>query len=578
MALKSPRTSRESKFSHLGASFDESTAPDQTESWRCKPRISSQRPSSPPRLPVPAPPSLLHPGDDPVIGTADEVLEVVDFSDLGKFVGEDAPGQNQPSASPSQRRRQRGRSATSEFMENMPTSQGPSELPGREVISLCVTETEATERLTTERQYGSIQSSTIHFDGPMSSGIGHSSTSLHRPYKNFSSFREPPIAALDDVMSRIKGALDNMQVDSAKEAATDIVDTRLGPGSNKFMKLRPSGTFRSLPKEPKWLPPALRPQNSHYDEEDFGVTGCDPPYSPSLTPLVVVKFPKVSHPVEPIHKRQLRLSTIPDYVRWDILSWDPPVDGMNKRDLSINDVLFRKFKGRRYQVTLPRSVRPRVHIPTMSSRVTPLHGRQKVLDDLVSWRRGPPSDIKDQKSEKPASSVCPLDVTRHSPRLSVAPPEDIREPVTADDTSTKLEKQLLRLKNQPKLPPGSVVGFYRNPISTGQQPNGTVNFTVVSELEDGQNLPQSGAVSSSVVENSHPTVSISLNTDIDTCGHSKDTDSPNTGPSESKSPEVSSAYNMHDLDYSYLTCTRWSGRFSLQHQRHLGHHGQRTSP
>lgn len=555
LILEHTRSSRESKFPRLGASSDEPTAPNLAESWRCKTHVSSQRPSSPTRLPVLAPLPLLHAGDEPITSTADENLEVVDFSDLGKLVGEDVLGPHQSSANQS-RPRQRGRSTTSEFFEDTPTSQGPSEFPGREVVSLCTesSPTETTERSTSDRQYGSTQGpSTTSFDGFMSSGTCYSLTSLHRPHKNFTSFREPPIAALDDVMSRIKGALDNMQVDSAKEAVIDIADARPGLGSNKSTKLKPPGTTRSLPKEAKWLPPALRSQRSHHDhgQEDFAVTGYDPPHSPRLTPRVVVKFPKVSHAVEPIQKRQLRSSTMPDYVRWDILSWNPPVEGMNKRSFSINDVLFKKFKGHRYQVTLPRSVRtgPRVHIPTMSSRVSPLYGRPKTLDDLVSWRRGP-SDTKDQKSEKPMSSVRPLDVISHSPRPSIASLEDLPEPITVDDTSTKLEKQLIRPRNQPKLPPGSAIGFYRNPTLTIQQPNGTVNFTVISELEDGKNLPQLEAISPSLAESSISTMSTNPNTDSVAYEHSKDTESPKTGLSDSKSPEdsVSFPYYVYYLD------------------------------
>lgn len=549
LTLNHTRSSHESKFLPLGASSDEPTSPNLAESWRCKARVFSQRPSSPTRLPVPAPLPLLHAGDEPVTSNADENLEVVDFSDLGKLVGEDVPGPHQSSANQS-RPRQRGRSAASEFFEDTPTSQGPSELPGREVVSLYTepSPTETTERSTSERQYGSIQGPSItSFDGLMSSGTSYSLTSLHRPHKNFTSFREPPIAALDDVMSRIKGALDNMQVDSAKEAVIDIADARLG--SNKFTKLKPPGTTRSLPKEAKWLPPALRSHRSYHhdhDQEDFSVTGCDPPHSPRLAPRIVVKLPKVSHPVEPIQKRQLRLSTFPDYVRWDILSWNPPVDGMTKRGFSINDVLFKKFKGHRYQVTLPRSVRtgPRVHIPTMSSRVSPLYGRPKILDDLVSWRRGAPSDTKDQKSDKPTSSVRPPDVTSHSPRPSVASPEDLPEPITVDDASTKLEKQLIRPRNQPRLPPGSAIGFYRNPTLTNQQPNGTVHFTVVSELEDGKNSPQLEAISPSLAERSLSTVSTNPNTDSVTYEHNRDTESLKTGLSDSKSPEDSTERSL----------------------------------
>ncbi|KAL4069454.1 hypothetical protein J3A83DRAFT_3562185 [Scleroderma citrinum] len=539
LSLKShTRSSRESKSSCFGPSSDEPT-PDQADSWRCKTRVSSQKFSSPTRPLVPVPPLILHGGHEPVTSTADESLEVVDFSDLGKFVGvEDVLRPDQ--SSPDQRPRQRGRAVASDFFEDTPTSQGP----GHEVVGLWIepSPAEAAERSTSERQHSSTQSPlAANFDGPMSLGNGHSSAFVHRPHRNFTSFREAPIAVLDDVMSRIKGALDNMQIDSAKEAVADVGDAR--PGGNKFMKMKPPGTTRLLPKEGKWLPPALRSQRSYHDhdQEDFGVTGCDPPHSPRLMP-VVVKFPKVSRPVEPIHKRQ---STVHDSAWLDILSWNPPVEGMNKRDLSINSVLFRKAKNTRYQVTLPRPVRSsgtgsRAHNPTMFSRVSQLPGRPKILDDLVSWRRRAPPDSVDQRAEQPASLVYPHDDIRHSPRASVASAEDHPEPATTDAPSTKSDKQLMRPKNQPKLPPGSAVGFYRDPSLTGQQSNGTVNFTVISELEDRQSSPQAESkitASPSMAESSSSTMHTSHTADSVTDEHSKDTAPLTAGLPESKSPE-----------------------------------------
>ncbi|KAI6045050.1 hypothetical protein EDC04DRAFT_192561 [Pisolithus marmoratus] len=259
---------------------------------------------------------------------------------------------------------------------------------------------------------------------------------------------------------------------------------------------KPLATARTLPNEGRWLPPALRSPRLHHSHEleAFGVTGCDPPH-PRLTLDVTVTIPKVSRPIDTVPKQQLFLSTKHDYVRWDILSWDPPVEGMNKRDFSVNDVLFRKSKNRRYQVVLPRPSThvgntPRVHLPAVFSKFSSPSGRPKALDELVSWRRVHSSSKKDQASElsvQPEERLPFCDVSHGSVCTTEPSSEDISE--SAEDTPAKAEKQLLRSRTQPKLPPGSAVGFYRDLSSTAQQPNGSVNFIVSSELEDGHCVP-----------------------------------------------------------------------------------------
>ncbi|KAG1716348.1 hypothetical protein ID866_832 [Astraeus odoratus] len=557
------RSSRDSRFSRLITSPDESSTPDHVDSWRSRMRVPPQKPPSPAQPTISAPPPVLHGGEEPVTNAPVESLEVVDFSDLGKLVGIDEASTRPSQSSRDQRPSHRGRPVASDFFEDLPTKVDSFSIREREVTKRN-TEPPAVE--TGEYFHSSTQNvSAVRStsDGPHSlSPAGHPSVGYpHRPQRAFTSFREAPIAVLDDVISRIKGALDNMQVDSAKEVSTDAVDNPSGLSSHKSTKPKVLGTVKTLPKEAKWLPPAMRPQRSQHDanQEVFDVTGCDPPQSPRLAPdIVVVKFPKVSRPIETISKRQLRLSTSHNNVRWDILSWDPPVEGM-KRDFSINDVLFGKPKNRRYQVTFPRSIRssasgattgPRVHLPAMFSKVSPLSGRPRALDDLVSWRRGATLSTKDQKTEQSAAVLPPGDVTGNSPRSSETSAGDPSDAITSVESSPKAEKQLLRPRTQPKLPPGSAIGFYRDPSMTSPQSSSAVNFTVNSELQDSPR-PQSHVTISPLVATS-PLVTLPTAPEGDNVaeGSGKDIESPNINlemRAESRSPDDSVGYLLDTI-------------------------------
>lgn len=143
-------------------------------------------------------------------------------------------------------------------------------------------------------------------------------------------FREASMTALDDTLLRIRGAINHMHENNDR---TPVKDT---PEPAKPPEVPP-------PKEtvtPKWIPPARRqPQPATQTAEAFDVTARPPPRSPK--PEFKVHLPEVSTTLEPIPKKKLQKSEAPAApMRWDILSFNPPVQGMSSKDLSVNNVLF----------------------------------------------------------------------------------------------------------------------------------------------------------------------------------------------------------------------------------------------
>ena len=339
-------------------------------------------------------------------------------------------------------------------------------------------------------------------NGTHSFSRGHTSPTApyHRLSKGPPPFRQVTMSALDDVMSRIKGALDDMQVDAGRGASSnDPVDWRAGVSKPKVRLLEPPTSTRTLSKDAKWLPPALRQPRQDLEREVFGTTCCEPPYSPRSVALVV-KLPAALRTVDAVPRRQLHLlKSSSTHVRFDTLSWDPPVDGMNKRDMSVNEVLFRRpYPGKgnkfRFRVQLPRTTRthsasiPKVNLPSVFTKINQTPGRSKALDNLPTWRKGPAPSTTAQKT--PLLEEAPLisDVTSCSPAPELtALPSDT---TVTQEVSAKAEPSLSRQRAQPKLPAGSAVGFYRDPGPSFQDSKSAVNFTVISELEETIHVPQ----------------------------------------------------------------------------------------
>ncbi|KAG6381401.1 hypothetical protein JVT61DRAFT_5815 [Boletus reticuloceps] len=524
------RPQRDTGVSRSTTTINGSLAPsDQVDSWRSQTRLPPQP------LPALSPPVFQEPSDV----VADDNLEVVDFSDLGKFIGGEqaslaslTPAPSSYSPTSPDRHPFPPRPVASDFFEDAPMhvvaktiTSPPSErhtlpivpeasvLPSSEQIqvpsSIQTAPTQGVREQDSHRLSGP--------NGAHTSARTHPSPAAphHRSSKGPAPYRQVTMSALDDVMSRIKGALDDMQVGAGKATSSnEHLDWRAGVSKPKVRVVEPPVSTRMSSKDTKWLPPALRQPQRDLEQEVFGTTYCDPPCSPRPDTLVV-KLPVTLRPVDAIPKRQLHLlKSSSSYVRFDTLSWDPPVDGMSKRDLSVNEILFKRpppGKGNRlrYKVQLPRTIRtysaslPKVNLPSGFSKNNIAPGRLKAVDDLPTWRRGPVSSSTTQKTVLSEEKSPILDVTGCSPALELT--ALLSERTVTQEVTTKSEFYLVRQRTQPKLPEGSAVGFYRDPGSSSQDSKNTVNFTVTSELEGATRVSQpeskgSDAIASPVVD------------------------------------------------------------------------------
>jgi serine/arginine repetitive matrix protein 2 len=520
----------------------------QAESWRSKAN---------PLPPVPQPSTSLRPPSsvlnqpasvDPLATSASEELEVVDFSELGKFVGVDESGDtlnteiissprrpvasdffddsHDKTAPPLKSdigpwRRSSATEATDDHKhrdERDLSNKGHSRTPSDAKVRL---ESGETSR---DSIISSASSLADHSTGTQSIVVT-SSISPQRQSRAPAIYREAAMSALDDVMSRIKGALDGMQANEPSKESQHHA-------SNAPHSLPQKPSFTSIPlktqstSDPRWIPPPLRAsQPFEFDvqtREVFDVTGCSPPHSPRPAwNTFTVRLPTVSASLEPLTKRQFNLfKNPPVHVRWDILSFDPPVFEM-RREFSFNDIFpqLRRpspaYKGRhKYRVLLPRTRSlnrantmygtsgPKVHLPANvvppKSAASGAFGRSTIADGLSTWRKAPLHTAKNEGAE--ARMADPgLDTVSRSPPpdlpssnsvgVTAISKSDSSTPLKADDVSVQ------RSRSQPKMPPGSAVAFYRNShidtVSTS--PQTLVNFIVSSELEDSPEAASNGA-------------------------------------------------------------------------------------
>ncbi|KAF8559320.1 hypothetical protein OG21DRAFT_723617 [Imleria badia] len=321
---------------------------EQVDSWRSKTQLP----------PPPFPALLPTESQEPCDVVADDNLEVVDFSDLGKFIsGEQAslasatPAPSSYSPTSSDRHSFPARPVASDFFEDpsphvvAKTATSPSS--ERHTLPIVP---EASALLSTEQiqvpsslvptapTQGMREHDSHRFSGPNGTHRSYPSPTVphHRLGKGPAPSRQFTMSTLNDAMSRIKGALDNMQVDAGRgTSSNEPMDRRASVSKPKVRVLEPPISTRTLSKDAKWLPPALRQPRQDLEQEVFGATRCEPPCSPRPVTLVV-KLPTISRPIDAIPKRQIHLlKNSSSHIRFDTLSWNPPVDGMSKRDLSI---------------------------------------------------------------------------------------------------------------------------------------------------------------------------------------------------------------------------------------------------
>ncbi|KAJ3736928.1 hypothetical protein DFJ43DRAFT_1048471 [Lentinula guzmanii] len=475
------------------------------ESWRTKlPAHTPQRPSQSPTTQSTStaterpraisfatpPPSAL----DQVESSKD--LEVVDYSDLAKFIGvsekteeEQArslePEKLETAPSPSKPRRP----VASDFFEDEPPpAAAPSSTIARSDAGSWKTN-KTTSALsqghgnfindgTTQPEPESaapevvvlVQASVEQSSAPTPA---HSSSNVTRR----SQYKEATMSALDDTISRIKGALDVMHEKDHKQPPAELDQTH-----------KRSTVASSSIQSNRWVPPALREPRP---TETFATTSPEPPKSPKAWNVFTVKIPTTSTRRDSVPPRQMHFFNESQPVRWDILSFIPHVEGMSRREFTLNDVLFRKsysyggYNGKlKYPVRIPKSVL-RVNIPSQSvtARLPAggAFGKSTSAAGASTWRKS----ATQTTGKADLNSSIGLDTTSKSP-----PPEPEAVSETKNEESVESESEdislvPMRSRFQPKMPAGSGVAFYRNShvLNTESGSKPSVSFFATNELE-----------------------------------------------------------------------------------------------
>jgi serine/arginine repetitive matrix protein 2 len=498
----------------------------------------------------------------------DEELEIVDFTDFGKFVGVEDNLEEpiaETLATPATSRPRRA--VASDFLDD--ASPGNENAPAptdvgswRRKSSLAPAEslppsTPVEPQTQSASSSSNLDKSAEPADGVVLSGKGEESTvSRQSTLSSFSNadatasadhprqglnqrgfsnqghprpprapYKEPAMSALDDAMSRIKGVIDGMQSGEIPPGRRPSVSGESDRLSTK--QPFPAPSVRPPPAvDSRWVPPPFRTTRQQgLDvppvEEVSAVSSCEPPQSPTPSlDSIRVRLPSVSVAHEPLNRRQIQQWKTPTYLRWDILSWDPPVEYMNRRTLSINDILFRKpfdkGKGVRYRVALPRgaprtnthrsgSDSPRVNLPANSgNKFSGAFGKSSGSDTLSTWR-------KPALSPKMESEVAVPDSALRT--MSRSPPPESPTTASGDKSMVKTDTAAIsiqRMRSPPKMPEGSGVAFYRGSRvdSASSDSQTMVNFIVGSELDETPDGPIKGDASKPQILVSAPATTV----------------------------------------------------------------------
>ncbi|CAE6530232.1 unnamed protein product [Rhizoctonia solani] len=345
---------------------NESLAPESAAaaapSWR-KPPAEPKAPEAalddkPKEPQVPPPPASAHLGGLGMpsieeLGKADGSVEVLDFSDMSKLAG-----RRTSITSPSESHRRR-RSAASDFLDeplgNKRTSQGQTNAWNKDTRPTHESH-EGRDRTVHGRQSSlsnkpANESTWSRATPPTGAGA----SAAGRP-----GFKEAPISVFDDVMSRIKGVLTDMHAEDKPTSTPGPApaSSKAGSGVSSRWKGNDVSNWRDNmgKKQPNGPPPEPTPT------EPFATTRLERPDTPPPTwKSLTVHVSKSTITRPPLNKKQAGLAKLPPMpVRWDILTWDPPVERMSNRTLSRDDVLFPK--------TYMRGVlSARVHLPSTGS-------------------------------------------------------------------------------------------------------------------------------------------------------------------------------------------------------------------
>ncbi|KAI0768545.1 hypothetical protein BD413DRAFT_128083 [Trametes elegans] len=512
-------------FSNRRTSFTPSTHPaspviqpstaSETESWRRKnppssaASVQAESEKSPAPLAPLLPPSVFSHADLEV--KAGEEVEVIDFSDHGKLAGPEA----QPHDSVASNGRP-PRAVASDYFSDAPVPPQHAynqhvraeEDPWRRASapSRPVTHQEDGKpggypaQFTSYHQDGSFQAAAPHspaHDDHARRMSSHYQNGVLRPPPLGPSYREAPMSTLNDVISRIKGALDGMHHEAEP------------------------------PKPPKWLPPALRSKPAQPDfaplEEVFDVTSAEPPKSPKPAWNVFhVKLPHVTREVAAPPRTELVWPRGVRSFRLEVYSFNPPVEVLSRREGTVNDAIFsrpRLVRGQpKYYVSIPRrrinprtstldtSASPVVNIPSTPTRprVPPLP-KESAASAASTWRKPPPSPTA---ARRPEADELPQQVGLNT--VSRSPPPVVPSGLSAAPSLPKAIDSVavsspaapsvpLKVKTEPKMPAGSDVAFYRNArVETPVESHSPVQFIVTSELESQSRRPSNAGTPTEV--------------------------------------------------------------------------------
>ena len=313
-------------------------------------------------------------------------------------------------------------------------------------------------------------------EGPQSAGV--SSGNIRSP-RLPPPWREGSLSALDDTMSRIKGALSGLQAkDSASEIKASPVAALSSPKIT-VVDVRPPALVRSpstkgpIPEDaaPPVAQVSLRariPLRQPVKPEVFDVTAIEPPRSPKpVWNVFLVKIPpKKSTIMEPMSKKQKGYTSLPvGNVRWDIVSFSP-VEGPSKRDLNRDAALFMRYSKNklRTRVSLPK--RRLIH-STLDRRSAEA---PKALSPTVSALSiSPPAGIA-AKVNLPAPRTAPVMAQSRTPwalgRSGKASRETTWRKQSNVTEMVSLNDAVMTLETVSRSPPPELALSYPPPVST----------------------------------------------------------------------------------------------------------------
>ncbi|KAJ3918977.1 hypothetical protein F5877DRAFT_78487 [Lentinula edodes] len=487
-----PQDASRPPFARKSSSFalpTPATPSGTAESWKSKPSAVAPPPSSQPPSATTGksramsfatpPPSAL----DHVESLTD--LEVVDYSDLAEFMGV------------------------------------PEKIEEEQSKDLQVTQSETVSPSKSRRPVAS-----DFFDEESPSFIVSSTSTVRFDAGAWETNNEVPA-----VISLVDENAPNDAVSQSEVAVPEVVVPVLSKQAPVDQNL--------VPTVPPHIPPTGARRN-HYNKEaamsavDDAMSGIRPTcsYTLSLITHVIQSLASSSpkrvstyrdvcnnvHRAAEVSKGSYSLqttATIP--VRWDILSLTPPVEGMSRREFTLNDVLFRKpysyggYKGKsKYRVQIPKSVL-KVNLPSQNVTARPSTASKLTgADGASTWRKPTTTTGKIELQHSVG-----LDTTSRSP-----PPEPEPKPVSqvkkGEEVLTESEDTSvapMHSRSQPKMPAGSGVAFYRNAhLSTESGLKSSVSLFATNELEVPSNTSLEDSQSILIAQDLHPNAVSTANT------------------------------------------------------------------